>query len=458
MTPELAAIDETAAMASAEATPAVETMASVEAPPDAERAASSTAEDVPPPSARDGDEPGGASGDRPGEPPPEAETGPPATASAPPPVEGETPAVEATALRRTFEGGAGVHDLSLTLRTGELLALLGPSGCGKTTSLRLIAGFERAAGGELALWGEPVAGARLHVPPERRGVGMVFQDYALFPHLSVAQNVAYGLRGGGLRSGGRRGSGPWGGLRGGGRRASEREARVAEVLAMTGLAGLADRGVHELSGGEQQRVALARALAPRPRLLLLDEPFSNLDPALRGQVRAELRAIVKSAGATALLVTHDQEEALSIADRVAFMWAGRVEQVGTPDEVYLRPATLHAAQFIGDANIYHLPVTQGRVATAFGEYEAPAGAARCAVVLRPEDLQVQAGGIAGHVVEREYYGHDQVLHVELGDSTAGASGTAAGERVRVRLGPHERITATGPIALGLRRDPLLFAE
>jgi iron(III) transport system ATP-binding protein len=378
----------------------------------------------------------------------ETAVGPPPAVSAPLPAEGETPAVEATALRRTFEGGAGVHDLSLTLRAGELLALLGPSGCGKTTSLRLLAGFERAEAGELALWGDLVAGPRLHVPPERRGVGMVFQDYALFPHLSVAQNVAYGLRGGGLWSGR---------LRGGARRAGGRQARVAEVLAMTGLAGLAERSVHELSGGEQQRVALARALAPRPRLLLLDEPFSNLDPALRAQVRAELRVIVKRAGATALLVTHDQEEALSIADRVAFMWAGRIEQVGRPDEVYLQPATLHAASFIGDANIYHLPVRQGRVVTPFGEYEAPAGATRCAVVLRPEDLQVQAGGTPGHVVEREYYGHDQVLHVKLGAPTAGPAGEG-GERVRVRLGPHERITATGPIALGLRRDPLIFAE
>lgn len=355
----------------------------------------------------------------------------------------ETLAVEATGLRRTFDDLAGVHDLSLQVRDGELLTLLGPSGCGKTTALRLIAGFERASAGELALWGELVAGPQLHLPPERRGVGMVFQDYALFPHLSVAQNVAYGLGGRGLRERRRRGA--------------ARGARVAEILAMTGLAGLGDRGVHELSGGEQQRVALARALAPHPRLLLLDEPFSNLDPALRAQMRAELRTIVKRAGATVVLVTHDQEEALSIADRVAFMWRGCIEQVGTPDEVYLRPATLQAARFIGDANIYHCPVERGRVSIPFGEYEAPVGTSRCAVVLRPEDLQVQAGGTPGRVVEREYYGHDQILHVELGRPTAGDS-NGTGELVRVRLGPHERITATGPIALGLRRDPLLFAE
>ncbi len=352
-----------------------------------------------------------------------------------------TLAVEASGLRRTFGPDAGVLDLSLAVRAGELMTLLGPSGCGKTTALRLVAGFEQASAGELTLWGERVAGPELHVPPERRGVGMVFQDYALFPHLSVAHNVAYGLAGGGLRR----------------RPGTDREARVAEVLELTGLAGVAGRGVHELSGGEQQRVALARALAPRPRLLLLDEPFSSLDLALRGQMRAELRAIVKRAGATALLVTHDQEEALSIADRVAFMWQGRIEQVGTPDEVYSRPATLPAARFIGDANIYDLPVEHGLVATPFGEHEAPAGRSRCYVVLRPEDLQVQAGGTPGRVIEREYYGHDQVLHVELAQ-TAESPSPAPGVRVRVRLGPHERITPTGPIALGLRRNPLLFWE
>ncbi len=356
-------------------------------------------------------------------------------------LNGAAPAVQARALERTFAPGAGVLDLSLEVRAGELVTLLGPSGCGKTTALRLVAGFERASSGELMLWGERVVGPTLHLAPERRGVGMVFQDYALFPHLSVAENVAYGLAGRGLRR----------------RLSGDRAGRVAEVLDLTGLAAVAGRGVHELSGGEQQRVALARALAPRPRLLLLDEPFSSLDPALRGQMRAELRAIVKRAGATALLVTHDQEEALSIADRVAFMWRGRIEQVGTPDEVYTRPATLAAARFIGDANIYDRPVEGGRVATPFGEYEAPDGRSRCYVVLRPEDIQVQAGGAPGRVVEREYYGHDQVLHVALEPgATPGSPG--AGGLVRVRLGPHERITATGPIALGLRRDPILFWE
>jgi iron(III) transport system ATP-binding protein len=333
-------------------------------------------------------------------------------------------AVSARGVARRFNGSEAVADLTLDVYEGELFAILGASGSGKTTSLRLIAGFERADAGELELHGERVAGPRTHVPPERRRVGMVFQDYALFPHMSVAANIAYGLP-----------------------RGADRDTRVAELLALAGLVGLGDRSIHELSGGEQQRVALARALAPEPHLLLLDEPFSNLDAALRTQVRAEVRAILRRAGATAILVTHDQEEALSIADRIAFMHRGRIEQVGTPDQVYQHPATLHAAEFIGDANVYRRPVEHGRVPTAFGELEAPEGASAVAIVVRPEDLQVQPAGIHGEVLSREYYGHDQVLSVRLDDDSV----------VRVRLGPHERLTGAGPIALGLRRDPLVFA-
>ena len=240
-------------------------------------------------------------------------------------------ALRAMGLRRRFGAVTALADFTLEVEAGELCAVLGPSGSGKTTALRLIAGFERPDEGVLELFGERVAGGRTFVPPERRGVGMVFQDYALFPHLTVAENVAYGLRRG---------------LNG-----REREARIGEVLTLTGLDGLGGRSVHELSGGEQQRAALARALAPRPRLLLLDEPFSNLDAALRGRVRGEVREIVRRAGITTILVTHDQEEALSIADRVAFIWRGRVEQSGTPEDIYLRPATLRVAESVGDAMV-----------------------------------------------------------------------------------------------------------
>ena len=340
-------------------------------------------------------------------------------------VAASAPAVAADGLRCLFGDVVAVADLTLAVREGDLFALLGPSGCGKTTSLRLIAGFERPGAGTLRLHGELMASQGRFVPPERRGVGMVFQDYALFPHMTVEHNVAYGLP-----------------------RAEARERRVREVLELTGLSGLGERSVHELSGGEQQRVALARALAPSPRVLLLDEPFSNLDPALRAAVRAEVREIVKRAETTAILVTHDQEEALSIADRVGFMWRGAVEQVGTPDELYGAPATLHAARFIGDANVLSFAVDGGRLRTPFGEFDAPDGVECCALVIRPEDIQVLAGGVPGEVMQREYYGHDQVLGVRLHDGT----------RVRVRLAPHERLGAAGPIALGLRRDPLVFPD
>jgi iron(III) transport system ATP-binding protein len=239
--------------------------------------------------------------------------------------------------------------------------------------------------------------------------------------MTVGQNVAYGVSTG---SGG---------------------ARVAAALALTGLTAFAGRRVHELSGGEQQRVALARALAPEPRILLLDEPFSNLDPALRARVRAEVRAIVKRAGTTAVLVTHDQEEALSIADRLAFMWDGRIEQVGTPDEVYQRPATVHAAEFIGDANIYRVAARDGQVRTPWGDYPAPPGAGTTAVIVRPEDLELRADGVPGVIEAREFYGHDQVLHVRLD----------GGQPVRVRVGP--RMRADGDrVALALRSAPLLL--
>ena len=337
-------------------------------------------------------------------------------------------AVDARGLRVTFDGIEAVRDLTVEVRTGELFALLGPSGCGKTTALRLIAGFERPDAGSLELWGEAVTDGSTFVPPERRGVGMVFQDYALFPHMTVAENVAYGL----LRAHDR----------------GARASRVTEVLALTGLDGFGDRSVHELSGGEQQRVALARALAPGPRLLLLDEPFSNLDQSLRARVRSEVREIVKRSGTTAILVTHDQEEALSISDRLAFMWRGSIRQTATPDEIYAHPSSLECAEFIGDANVWRMRAGDGYVRSALGDFAAPVRGGACALVLRPEDLQVLPGGIPGQVFGREYYGHDQVLHVRLQD----------GLEVRIRVGPHERLAGAGPIAIGLRRDPIVFVD
>ena len=341
--------------------------------------------------------------------------------------------LRAIGLSAAFDQTEAVSDLTLEVREGELLAILGPSGCGKTTSLRLIAGFEVPTGGSLELGGQLVAGDGRFVPPERRGVGMVFQDYALFPHMTVIENVEYGLRG-----------------------MDGKHQLAADALATTGLTNLGDRRVHELSGGEQQRVALARALAPRPRLLLLDEPFSNLDLALRAQVREELRDIVRQTGTTTILVTHDQEEALSIADRVAFMAHGRIVQIGTPEQIYLQPATIDVAEFIGDANIVHGRATNGTVATPFGSFSVEAGAGRVAAVIRPEDLIVQPGAsstaadtaVPATVVHREYYGHDQVLRVRLQDGTL----------ARVRLGSRERFDTGDEVTLSLANPPLLLTD
>ena len=337
----------------------------------------------------------------------------------------EPPALRARGLACRFDGVRALNGLDLEVAAGELCVVLGASGSGKTTALRLIAGFERPDEGVIELFGERVAGDGTFVPPERRGVGMVFQDYALFPHFSVAENVAYGLP-----------------------RGESRDARVREVLELTGLEGLGTRAVHDLSGGEQQRTALARALAPRPRLLLLDEPFSNLDPSLRARVRGELREILRRAGTTTILVTHDQEEALSIADRVAFLWEGRVEQYDTPQQIYLAPGTLHVAESIGDAIVLRLPAANGSVRTPFGDLPAPPEASRCAVVIRPEDVLLREQGTPAEVCGHEFYGHDQMLHVRL----------AGGEELRVRVGPGEEFGRLDRVALQLRRPPAVFAE
>jgi len=342
-------------------------------------------------------------------------------------------ALRARGLSRHYRGVAAVADFSLEVAAGELCAVLGPSGSGKTTALRLIAGFERPDGGSLELFGEPVAGGGTFVPPERRDVGMVFQDYALFPHMNVAENVAFGLQ----RS-------PRGGLRSG----PDRQRRVREVLELTGLAGLGERSVYELSGGEQQRTALARALAPGPRLLLLDEPFSNLDAGLRQRLRIEVREIVRRAGATAILVTHEQEEALSLADRVAFMCDGRVEQSGTPEQIYGEPQTLRVAESIGDAMVLRAQASGGRVRTPFGEHAAPVEVGACAVVIRPEDVLLGESGVRAEVLGREFYGHDQVLRVR----------TADGCELRVRVGPGEELARLDAATLRLRREPHVFVD
>jgi iron(III) transport system ATP-binding protein len=245
-------------------------------------------------------------------------------------------------VTRQFNHSAApaVKDLSLTLHQGDLLGLLGPSGCGKTTLLRLIAGFEQPQTGKIELAGQGVAGAGRWVPPERRDVGMVFQDYALFPHLTVANNVAFGLRNRKYR-----------------RYSTQQiEKLVTEAIALVGLDGLQHRYPHELSGGQQQRVALARALAPQPSLILLDEPLSNLDAQVRLRLRQEVRDILKKTGTSGVFVTHDQEEALSMSDWVAVMRRGQLEQFGTPEAIYRQPASRFVAEFVTQANF--LPAWQ----------------------------------------------------------------------------------------------------
>ncbi|MFN2317265.1 MAG: ABC transporter ATP-binding protein [Gemmatimonadales bacterium] len=316
-----------------------------------------------------------------------------------------TPLLAVRGLTRRFHpaGPAVVSDASFEVHPGEIFVLLGPSGCGKTTTLRLIAGFEPADQGSIALDGTLLTDANaerpVHVAPDKRGVGFVFQDYALFPHLNVVKNVMYGLPG-------------WRGAR---------KARAMEALKMVGMEELAERRPHALSGGQQQRVAIARSLAPAPRLLLLDEPFSNLDAALRESTREEVRRLLHQQGMAAILVTHDQEEALSFGDRLAVMNQGRIEQVGTPEEVYRLPSSLFAARFLGQTNVLRVAARDGCLA------DSPLGCLKLhrnaegnvLVSIRPEHVSLLPPGAsttpAGTIVGREYRGHDLVLKVQVGE-------------------------------------------
>ncbi|HEX2105817.1 MAG TPA: ABC transporter ATP-binding protein [Solirubrobacteraceae bacterium] len=332
--------------------------------------------------------------------------------------------VELDNVTKRFGAAVAADRASLAVGTGELVALLGPSGCGKTTLLRLIAGFEAPDAGTVRVAGEPVAGPRW-VPPERRHVGMVFQDYALFPHLTVAENVGFGLP----------------------RRA--RAGRATEVLALVGLDGVGGRYPHELSGGQQQRVAVARALAPDPAIVLLDEPWSSIDPVLRSSMRDELAAILRAAGTTVLLVTHDQEEALALADRIALMRDGRIVQVDAPERLYHAPVDRWAAEFLGVANFVAGRVAAGRALTALGAFDAVRNGAdgSCDVLIRPELLRLDANPSGDAVVvAREFRGHDVLYRVRLGDGTQLLSQrpsnevVALGDRVDVSL-------QDGPVAV-----------
>jgi iron(III) transport system ATP-binding protein len=318
---------------------------------------------------------------------------------------------------------AALAGVDLDVPAGALTAVLGPSGCGKTTLLRCVAGFERLDAGEVVLAGRRVAGAGSHTAPERRRVAVVPQEGALFPHLSVAGNVAYGLD-----------------------RAARRSGRVAEVLALVGLAGLGDRMPHQLSGGQQQRVAVARALAPRPPLVLLDEPFTALDAGLRAELRRDVQAALRADGATAVLVTHDQGEALSMADQVAVMRDGRIVQSGTPAEVYGAPVDAWVADFVGEAVLLPGTVHGGLARTALGELAVSGpGEGAVTVLVRPEQVEVlpePAGDtVPATVARQDFFGHDALLALELdgGDRVSArvfdvaAHRLGAGARVGLRV-------------------------
>ena len=326
-------------------------------------------------------------------------------------------------VTKRFGSVAAVDGARLEVRRGEIVALLGPSGCGKTTLLRAIAGFERPDAGTIELDGRRVSGGGAHVAPEDRQVGMVFQDYALFPHLTVAENVGFGLRRG------------------------ERAQRVPTLLAVVDLCGLGDRYPHQLSGGQQQRVALARALAPAPSVVLLDEPWSNVDPQLRAELRHEISSILRPLGVTVLLVTHDREEAFSLADRIALMRHGSIVQVGMPEELYFSPAGHWAAEFLGAGNVLPGMVDGGSVSTPIGVVPANGtnGATSVEVLVRPElvELAPDPSG-PGEVVGREFRGHDVFYRVlldglEVVSQRPSNEVVALGERVSLRL--HEgRVT------------------
>ncbi len=362
----------------------------------------------------------------------------------------DTPAVEVSDLRRTFPVRppvAALDGVDLTVPVGSVTAVLGPSGSGKTTLLRVLAGTERADSGTVHVGGELLDGDRVHVPPERRRVGLVPQEGALFPHLDVAGNVGFGLH-------------RWS--------RSERAARVEELLELVDLAGMGGRRPHELSGGQQQRVALIRALAPSPEVVLLDEPFSALDASLRRSLRAEVADLIRSTGTTAVLVTHDQDEALSMADRVAIMRDGRIAQVGDPVELYRRPSDMWVAEFLGEA-----VVVPGELVDAAAPPDGQAvstATARCAigtfpvavpsngsvasgpvhVCLRPEQVVPSGEGVVGAVTatvrRTRFEGADMVVELEV----AHASVRARWPSTTVDVAPGDEL------AIGVRGTAVAF--
>ncbi len=330
-----------------------------------------------------------------------------------------------------------VRGVTLEVRQGEIVALLGPSGCGKTTLLRAIAGFEPLQQGSIDLAGERVSDEMRCVPPERRRIGMVFQQGALFPHMTVRRNVGFGLSGDGA-----------------GRRTDEALARV-------GLCELAARYPDQLSGGQQQLVALARAMAPRPNVILLDEPFAGLDVGLRERIRDQVDDALRTAGATAVLVTHDQQEAFSLADRVAVMQAGKVLQTDTPPRIYERPASLDVARFLGGGRLLSGTIGEGRMNCAVGSWRVSAPSGQGFLLVRPEDFELSAPsgarGPAARLVRTHYRGqdllHDIALddgsHVQVRTTKPGPSHLPGSVRLHLRVGEYRWFPVGSPNAVQL---------
>lgn len=315
-------------------------------------------------------------------------------------LDGEAPyGLSFQGVNHSYGDAPVLHDLNLTIAPGEVVCLVGPSGCGKTTALRIAAGLERPSAGEVHVGRRRVVGPDANVPPEKRGVGLVFQDGALFPHLTVIENVAFGLSVG---------------------TPGEKRRRAGEMLELIGLSDTADRRPTTLSGGQQQRVALARALAPAPAVMLLDEPFAALDAGLRAQLREDALAILRAADAPTLFVTHDGEEAMVSADRIAVMRAGRLLQVATPDIVYYEPADAFVASFFSPVNRFTGMVFEGMVQTPLGCAPAPGlpDGAMAEVLVRPEALLVDCAttvtdGAAGAVALHRFAGESAIVSVDL---------------------------------------------
>jgi ABC-type Fe3+/spermidine/putrescine transport system ATPase subunit len=335
--------------------------------------------------------------------------------------------LELSGLDKRYGGLTVLDDVSLEIAEGEMVALLGPSGSGKTTMLRIVAGFESLERGAIRVAGEDISS----LPPARRQFGMVFQHYALFPHMTVGENVAFGLESRGVERG-------------------ERRERVREALEQVELAGFEERRVDQISGGQQQRVALARALAPHPRVLLLDEPLSNLDPALRERTRLQLRRAIGRVGITALWVTHEQEEAFDVGNRVAVLHRGRLEQVGAPEALYSKPASPFVARFIGRSSVVAGTWAEGAVEARLGagvRWPAEASASfapgdEVVAFFRPEALELcdeADGAIDGTVEERRFGGATTLFTVAVGgvrlEVEGAASAARPGDRVRVRPRP-----------------------